>query len=66
MWERQNMGIRIALAGNPNCGKQAVSTFASVTARPFFERMGYGVKRENVVDRDGVSLVNYLMSKQLP
>ncbi len=20
-WERQNMGIRIALAGNPNCGK---------------------------------------------
>lgn len=47
-------------------GKQAVSTFASVTARPFFERMGYGVERENVVDRDGVSLVNYLMSKQLP
>ncbi len=46
-------------------GKQAVSTFASVTARPFFERMGYGVERENVVDRDGVSLVNYLMSKQL-
>lgn len=47
-------------------GKQTVSTFASVTARPFFERMGYAVERENVVDRDGVSLVNFLMSKQLP
>lgn len=46
-------------------GKQVVSTFASVTARLFFERMGYGVERENIVDRDGVSLVNYLMSKQL-
>lgn len=45
--------------------KQAVSTFASVTARPFFERMGYAVEHENVVDRDGVSLVNFLMSKQL-
>lgn len=47
-------------------GKQAVSIFASVTARPFFERMGYGVKHENVVDRDGVLLFNFLMSKQLP
>ncbi len=46
-------------------GKQAVSTFASVTARPFFEHMGYTVERENVVDRDGVSLVNFLMSKRL-
>ena len=46
-------------------GKQTVSTFASVIARPFFERMGYAVEHENVVDRDGVSLVNFLMSKQL-
>lgn len=45
--------------------KQTVSTFASVTARPFFERMGYAAERENVVERDGVSLVNYLMSKRL-
>ena len=69
--DRQGQGIakailreleRLALKS----GKQAVSTFASVTARPFFERMGYAVERENVVDRDGVSLVNFLMSKQLP
>lgn len=46
-------------------GEQTVSTFASVTARPLFERMGYAVEYENVVDRDGVPLVNYLMSKQL-
>lgn len=46
-------------------GKQAISTFASVTARPFFEHMGYAAERENVVDRYGISLANYLMSKPL-
>lgn len=46
-------------------GEQAISTFASVTARPFFEHMGYAAERENVVDRYGISLANYLMSKPL-
>lgn len=46
-------------------GKQTVSTFASATARPFFEHMGYAVERKNVVDRDDVSLVNCLMTRRL-
>lgn len=46
-------------------GNRDISTFASVTARPFFEHMGYTVERENIVDRAGVSLVNFLMSKPL-
>ena len=46
-------------------GKRTISTYASLTARPFFERMGYTIEHENVVDRDGISLVNFLMSKQL-
>lgn len=46
-------------------GKQVISTFASLTARPFFERMGYAVIRENEVARDGILLANFLMSKQL-
>lgn len=46
-------------------GKQVISTFASVTARPFFEHMGYAVERENTVLRNGVPLTNYRMSKRL-
>lgn len=46
-------------------GKRVVSTFASATAHPFFEHMGYTTERENNVVRNGVSLVNFLMRKQL-
>lgn len=46
-------------------GKQDISTFASVTARPFFEHMGYATERKNAVDRAGVTLVNFLMNKRL-
>ena len=43
------------------CG--TVFTNASVTARPFFERRGYRVVREQEVVREGVSLINYVMEK---
>lgn len=40
-----------------------ITTHASITARPFFEKRGYHVKREQQVLRDGISLVNYIMVK---
>lgn len=46
-------------------GARAVRTFASITARPFFERRGYVVLHENVVVRAGVQLTNFLMEKDL-
>lgn len=46
-------------------GAHAVRTFASITARPFFERRGYVVLRENAVVRAGVQLTNFLMEKGL-
>lgn len=42
-----------------------ITTYASITARPFFEKMGYRVVRENIVERKGVSLRNYFMVKKL-
>ncbi|MEG1824985.1 MAG: GNAT family N-acetyltransferase [Cloacibacillus sp.] len=42
----------------------AVTTYASITALPFFEKRGYAVERENIVDRDGVLLKNYKMTKR--
>ena len=68
--DRQGQGIATAILHElerlaTKRGKRTISTFASITARPFFEHMGYAVERENSVDREGVSLVNFLMSKQL-
>ena len=40
-------------------------TYASITARPFFEKLGYVVRNENTVVRGGVSLTNFKMSKKI-
>lgn len=37
----------------------------SITARPFFERFGFRVVREQQNLRDGVVLINYRMEKQV-
>lgn len=42
-----------------------VTTHASVTARPFFEKRGYKVLREQQVERRGVLLTNYVMEKDM-
>lgn len=39
-------------------------THASITARPFFEKRGYRVVREQVVERDGVTMTNFVMTKR--
>ena len=40
-----------------------IPTHASITARPFFEKRGYRVLKEQQAERDGVLLTNYLMEK---
>lgn len=39
------------------------TTHASITARPFFEKRGYRVVKEQHVERSGILLTNYLMKK---
>ena len=41
-------------------------TYASLTAKPFFEKLGYTVQAENTVVREGVSLTNFRMAKVAP
>lgn len=41
-----------------------METHASITAKPFFERMGYQVVKEQQVQRQGVWLPNYVMQKK--
>ena len=42
-----------------------IFTEASVTARPFFERQGFRVLREQTVSRRGVGMTNFAMEKPL-
>ncbi len=67
---RQRQGIAKAILANleraaAEQGHRALTAFASITARPFFEAMGYTAKYENEVIRNGVSLTNYRMKKTL-
>ncbi len=66
----QRRGVATALvtaleARRRAAGIDAFYTFASITARPFFERQGYATDRENTVLRGGVRLTNYRMTKGL-
>ncbi len=42
-----------------------LTTDASITARPVFERFGFGIVTEQTVSVDGVELTNYKMNKYL-
>ncbi len=42
-----------------------ISIEASITARPFFERRGFRVVRQQTVQRRGVGLTNFVMEKPL-
>ena len=41
------------------------TTHASITAKPFFEKRGYRVIREQQVERKGILMTNYVMEKIL-
>lgn len=43
-----------------------IRTHASITAKPFFEKRGYIVLKEQLVERKGVFLKNYVMELRNP
>lgn len=42
----------------------SIITHASITARPFFEKRGYKIVKEQQVERQGVFLANFVMEKE--
>ena len=68
--EHQRQGVATALAqaleGQAAAqGQVRMTTHASITARPFFEKRGYRVIKEQQVERKGVLLTNFVMEKTL-
>ncbi|WP_338586604.1 GNAT family N-acetyltransferase [Clostridium baratii] len=44
---------------------KVITTHSSITAKPFFEKQGYKVVKEQVVERKGQKLKNFIMEKTL-
>lgn len=60
----QGMGIATAICDAlEKTVNGRIKTHASITARPFFEKRGYKVVREQEVIRKGVKLKNYIMER---
>lgn len=65
--DHQGRGIATLLCDTlESCGTfDRIITHASITARPFFEGRGYVVLKEQMVERSGVLLTNFIMEKVL-
>lgn len=69
-WDCQRRGIGGRICGvleeyARQTGVPAVTTHASITARPFFESRGYRILREQQVERGGLLLTNFVMERPL-
>lgn len=62
----QGKGIATAICNELEQAAAAaiITTHASITARPFFERRGYKAVKEQQVIRNSIVLTNYLMEKK--
>lgn len=63
--DHQGRGVATALCDALEAAVRAehYTTHASITARPFFEKRGYHVVRQQRVERQGVFLTNFVMEK---
>lgn len=59
----QRQGIATSLCNMLEKGYKVIKTYASVTAKPFFESRGFIVIKEREVERFGVRLKNFEMIK---
>lgn len=57
----QRRGIATALCDELEKGFTVIKTYASVTAKPFFEKRGYKIIKEQEVERLGIKLKNFEM-----
>lgn len=61
----QGKGIATAICDQLESAVQKnIFAHASITARPFFEKRGYKVIKEQQVERQGIFLTNFVMMKE--
>lgn len=60
----QGKGIATAICNQlEQAVKGNITTHASITAKPFFEKRGYKVIKKQEVERQGIFLTNFVMEK---
>lgn len=62
-FQRRGVATAICDALETACPVKSFCTHASITAKPFFERRGYRVIKEQQVERRGVLMTNFVMEK---
>ena len=62
-YQRCGVATAICDALEQNTKAAELTTHASITARPFFEKRGYTVVREQQLERRGELLTNFVMRK---
>jgi len=60
----QNKGVATLLCNELERPFDTITTFSSVSAKPFFRNRGYDVLREQEVERRGITLKRYEMIKR--
>lgn len=61
----QKKGIATALCNQLEQAVQGdITTHAPITAKPFFEKRGYKLVKEQQIERQGIFLTNYVMIKK--
>lgn len=62
-YQKKGIATAICDALEEKVRPKTITVAASITARPFFEKRGYRVVREQQVERRGVLLTNFVMEK---
>ncbi|MCW0953394.1 GNAT family N-acetyltransferase [Weissella ceti] len=62
-YQGQGIATRLLKHIENSYAMDKITTYASITAKPFFERHGYQVVRENQAELRGEVFVNYYMEK---
>lgn len=62
-YQREGIAAAICDRLEKLSASEKFSTHASITVRPFFEKRGFQVVKEQTVKRNGVEMMNYVMVK---
>ena len=62
--QREGVASAICDALEQAVQNSRIEVHASVTSRPFFEKRGYRVVKEQQVERQGILLTNFVMEKE--
>lgn len=62
-YQRKKIGKSIVENLEKSNNFYKLTTHSSITAKPFFENLGYSVVKKQIIKRNNISITNYIMEK---